>query len=312
MNIFDYGIKALQEDPKVSAEEVRRATVADNAANRVTHFIADLSELAAKDLRNADTLKALITTGAKILELGLHTKGRLKAAEGRSDAFLEATAANVKSAFRNAVSVMDECDLDLGAWSEALEISKPAIDDLTRISKALERPGVKTAVTPAIPEKPKPDPGPRLLEDDGQPAPEAEVPEPTPMPCKAVQTIGYTPAPESEAIDAEVVEPHPLEGLTDEAQDLAFRNLLNQLEEAGVESGNKRKAWKPVEAAWLDAWKEADDFETTCEVFDKLTWALSIPTWQPIPTVEEWQSILAADADEPSNVAPLDRAAGEE
>jgi hypothetical protein len=150
------------------------------------------------------------------------------------------------------------------------------------------------------------------IEEAVKPAePEKVVEEPTPMPCKAVQTIGYT-APESEAIDAEVVEPHPLEGLTDEAQDLAFRNLLNQLEEAGVEGGNKRKAWKPVEAAWLDAWKEADDFETTCEVFDKLTWALSIPTWQPIPTVEEWQNILAADADEPSNIAPLDRAAGEE
>ena len=29
-------------------------------------------------------------------------------------------------------------------------------------------------------------------------------------------------------------------------------------------------------------------------------------------TTEEWQNILAADADEASNIAPLDRAAGEE
>ncbi len=324
-NQFTYDIAALQADPKATAEEVRRATIADSAATRIGHFISDLQGLREKDLRNSDTLKAVIVTGTKLLELGLHTKGRLKAAEGRSDAFLEATAANVKTAFRQAVSVMDECDLDLGAWGEALEIAKPAVEDLTRISKSLERPGVKTAVTPAVPEKAKPEPAPRIFEENGAPTPEAELPaEATPMPCAApLPALGYTAPREEGAIDVEVVDvsavvqPHPLDGLTPTEQETVVYGLLDKLEEAGIqEAGLKRKDWKKAQEAWMSIWLE-DDEESTHQIYDALTFALDKrqPLSWAVPTVEEMQAHVdaqnQAEADEASETAQLDAAVGE-
>lgn len=173
---YDYRLPELEADPKVHSEELRRAQIADSAAKRASFLLIDLAGLIEKDLRQQDTLRALCVTGTKLLELGLHTRGRLKAAEGRSDAFLEATAANVKTALRHALSVIDEHDLDLGAWEEAFELVKPAMEDLRDIAKKLERPGVKTAVTPVVPEKPKPEPGPKMFDDQtGEPAPEADV-----------------------------------------------------------------------------------------------------------------------------------------
>ena len=278
---YPYNPDTLKET-LASEEEIRRATVAHNAAERLVHFIADLGELNEKDFRKADVLKALIVTGTKIMELGLHTKGRLKAAEGRSDAYLEATKANVQTAFRSANSVLDECDVDLGAWAEALEIAKPAVEDLTRISKGLERPGVKTAVTPPTVERSKPEPGPRLLQEDGEPAPAAAQDAPASA-AASLQTLGCT---SGAVIDVEA-EVHPLDG--DEDPEGTVQKLLEQLEEAGVECGLKRKDWKKTaEPAWMAIWPEDCDLAITKHVFDLAIVALarSPITWD-VPTDQE-------------------------
>lgn len=316
MNLFNYNVAELQADPKATAEEARRAQVAQNSTNRIEHYISDLTLLAGKDLRCIDTLSALIVTGTKIMELGLHTQGRLKAAEGRSDAFLEATAANVKTAFRHAVALMDECDLDLGAWTEAMECAKPAMEDLTRISKSLERPGVKTAVTPAVPEKQKPEPGPRLIEENGQPAPAAEVQEPTPMPVAApLPALGYTPREEGFE-EAQVVEESEDEFDTyDETERTElFEGLLNKLEEQGVADGLKRKNWAKAQTEWqqaIDAFPKVAFQRLTFAVHyrpGKTTW--DIPSDDEIKAYEDSQALT--EADEAANITPLDRAAGEE
>jgi len=275
---FPYNPDALKET-LASEEEIRRATVAHNAAERVKFFITDLEHLNEKDLRKQDVLTALIVTGTKIMELGLHTKGRLKATEGRSDAYLEATKANVQTAFRSANAILEECDVDLGAWTEALETAKPAVEDLTRISKGMDRPGVKMAVAPVVVEKAKPEPGPRLIEENGEPTPEAaQMEDPAPAPAP-LQTLGFRAVedvPPGEVIDAEVEDAHPLDGMDEGAAEEATQKLMEKLGEAGVEeAGLKRKDWAKAEKAWIAIWPEDCDLATTKKVYDLLTVALA-------------------------------------
>ncbi len=306
VSLFKYNVDELQADPKVTAEEVRRAQVAQSTTNRIEHYINDLALLAGKDLRLQDTLAALITTGTKIMELGLHAKGRLKAAEGRSDAFLEATAANVKTAFRHAVALMDECDLDLGAWTEAMEIAKPAMDDLTRISKSLERPGVKTAVTPAVPEKPKPEPGPRLIEENGQPATAAEVPEPQEETTQVFQQVAGTLHCDGvPVVDAEVVDEPTQEELEE-----TFSEMMKSLKEGADQVELPRAEWTKVRKAWEQVFQSSP-----VDAVRRLTFAVYYRTEESwgIPTDEEMQAFEEAQTqDTPENVQPLGRAAGEE
>nr|WP_320131967.1 hypothetical protein [uncultured Holophaga sp.] len=302
---FNYDLPALQADPKVTQEETRRATIADSCAARCVHYINDLQDFLDKDLRNSDTLQGLIVTGTKILELGLHTKGRLKAAEGRSDAFLEATAANVKTGLRHALSVIDEHDLDLGAWEEAFDLVKPVMEDLRDIAKKLERPGVKTAVTPAGQPAPKPEPGPRLIDEDGEPSPEAEA-------QATLPALGFTPQLDEGAIDVEVESNDEFDMWSEEERAEAFRDLFETLEEDGKADGLKLKDWVKARAAW-DKAIEADPKDA----FRRLSFATNyrIPTSWGIPTdaeiqaYDDDQALAQADA---ANITPLDRAAGEE
>jgi hypothetical protein len=316
-NRFDYLLPCLQADPKVTSEELRRATVADAATARAGHYLNDLNELLSKDLRVVDVLQTLGQTGLRILELSLHTKGRLKAAEGRSDAFLEATSANVKAAFREAIAVMDECDVDLGAWTAALEAAKPAVEDLTRISKAMDRPGIKTAVMPAGPAKEKPAPGPALFQDDGESAlaHEPEPPtEPTPMPYAApLTTLGCV-----IDVDAEIVPTASDESTdefdmwSDEERDEAFQMALDRLEEEGVQEGLKRKNWPAADKAWQAAWETFPK-----DTFRRLTFAVYYRkgiTWD-IPQDGEMEAYEQAQAKSElpwDEEFPLPQAAGGE
>jgi hypothetical protein len=119
-------------------------------------------------------------------------------------------------------------------------------------------------------------------------------------------------------VDAEVVEPHPLDNKSDEEQDKLFDEMLDQLEEAGVEEGLKRKEMKKARQAWVDRWASWQQVEDLYDTFNRLHFALNVrkPISFEIPTDEEFQayedSQASTETDEADNVTPLDRAAGEE
>lgn len=127
-----------------------------------------------------------------------------------------------------------------------------------------------------------------LFSADGQPAAGVHTPEPTPAAVQ-LQTLG--------CIDVEVLPPHPLDAVDVDdilAQDAAFDDLLNKLENAGVEEGLKIKAWKKAKEAWTKAWDlaaetDGDELPALKEVYDLAVFALEVrkPISWAIPTEKE-------------------------
>lgn len=130
-----------------------------------------------------------------------------------------------------------------------------------------------------------------LFQPDGQPAAGVHTPDPPPEP-KPLQTLG--------CIDVEVLPPHPLDLLDENgendilAQDRAFDDLLNKLENAGIEEGLKIKAWKKAKEAWVKAWElatevDGDELPALKEVYDLAVFALEVrkPISWAIPTEQE-------------------------
>ena len=306
--------------PAPSAEEMRRRHVETNAKDRLQQLGNDLAELLKGNLKKAESLRALEQVGVKVVEIALQTRGRLRAADGRGDAFLEATAANVRTALRHADKVMEGHDREMSAWSEALEIAGPALEDLKRISKGLERPGVKVAIVPGG--------GDGLFDEEGQPTekavapapepppapapvppttwePEPVVPAPAPVTAREIPTLGtkgcpvidILPEPEPRAVVAALDE----FDLWDEEERLnEFERLMGRLEEDGVEEGLKRKDWLKAVTAW-----QALIDEDPKEAHARLTFAIyyrKACTWD-IPTQTEIESVWGTDAPQ--------RAAGE-
>lgn len=279
--------KAPTPGPAPSAEEMRRRHVEAAGKDRLQQEANNLAELLKGNLKKAETLRALEQVGVKIVEIALQTRGRLRSADGRGDAFLEATAANVRTAFRHAYKVMEDHDKEMGAWAEALEIAGPALEDLKRISKGLERPGVKVAIVPGG--------GDGLFDDEGQPtekaaAPPAAAPKPPaaaekkpepPAPAPGPGNVGGREIPTlgmgaGQVIDV-VPEPpaaHPLDGMDEAKAEGVVNSMLAQLEEAGVEEGLKRKDWKAAEAAWIKIWPEECALSVTKHVYDLLHHAI--------------------------------------
>ena len=97
--------KAPTPGPAPSAEEMRRRHVEAAGKDRLQQEANNLAELLKGNLKKAETLRALEQVGVKIVEIALQTRGRLRSADGRGDAFLEATAANVRTALRHADKV---------------------------------------------------------------------------------------------------------------------------------------------------------------------------------------------------------------
>ena len=290
--------KPPAQGPAPSAEEMRRRHVETNAKDRLQQLGNDLAELLKGNLKKAESLRALEQVGVKVVEIALQTRGRLRAADGRGDAFLEATAANVRTALRHADKVMEGHDREMSAWSEALEIAGPALEDLKRISKGLERPGVKVAIVPGG--------GDGLFDEEGQPTEKAVAPAPEP---EAPAAPAVAPAPEATAfreipalstkacpvIDVDVVEEEAEDEFdlwNDEEREGEFVQLTEALQENGVEDGLKRKDWK--EAYY--AWRKVNDVDPKrCHAL--LTFAVyqrpGKTTWG-IPTQEEMDIVFAA------------------
>ena len=275
--------KAPAPGPAPSAEEVRRLHIETAAKDRLKVEATNLVDLLKGNLKKADSQRALEQVGVKILEIALQTRGRLRSSDGRGDAFLEATAANVRTALRHADKIMEGHDREMTAWGEALEIAGPALEDLKRISKGLERPGVKVAIVPGG--------GDGLFDDEGQPTEKAvapAAPAPAPKPPAAEEKKPAAPAPSAQVaareiptlgmgpvIDVDVVEPtHPLDGVSIPDAEAMVQELLAQFEEAGVEDDLKRKDWKAAEKAWIATWPEECELAVTKCMFDRLTLAL--------------------------------------
>jgi hypothetical protein len=160
----DESQKPPVQGPAPSAEETRRAHIVTNAREWFTFYRNDLQELIDGDLKKNDKLDALVAVGESILSLALQTKGRLRAAAGQSDAFLEMKAANIKSGLRKAGQVFDTWDKDMTAWEGTQDVIKPILDSIARTVKDLDIPGMKAAIAPS---------GPALFNEDGQPTEKA-------------------------------------------------------------------------------------------------------------------------------------------
>lgn len=127
-----------------------------------------------------------------------------------------------------------------------------------------------------------------LFQADGQPAAGVHTPEPTPEP-KSLLTLG--------CIDVEVLPPHPLDKVDPNdvvAQDAAFDDLLNKLENAGLDEGLKLKAWKKAKEAWTKLWTTAaetdgDELPALKEAYDLAVFALEVrkPISWAIPSEQE-------------------------
>lgn len=325
MNLFDYKISDLQADPKVSAEEVRRAQVGEPAGKRLAYFLDDLGVLVEKDLRQIDTLNALEQTGLAVMELALRTKGLLKSAEGRTDVYLAGHAANAKSGFRHAISLLDQQEHDPNAWSEALEAIKNPMKFVKGIAEGMEGTGIKASLMPApAPERSKPEPGPRMFTDGGDPAPAPAPPappaatvEPSAPPAPAPGAMSGRPIPALGMAEGQVIDVTPEEeeiedefDMWDEEERLnEFEQLLNKLENDGKEEGLKLKDWKKAQAAWQQL-IDADPKDAYGALKFAVYYRPGKTCWD-IPTQTEMDMVLGTEP-EPANVAPLDRAAGEE
>lgn len=149
-----------------------------------------------------------------------------------------------------------------------------------------------------------------LFDGKGQPAPgthtTAEVP-PADTPKVVPMALGCSSVSEPVIdIDVEVEPAHPFDGKDEDEQVSLFNEALDQLEEAGVEAGLKRKAWNKAVAAWDEAWEwDARSTFTRLEVAlarNPATW--NIPDDAEVAAYQRKQALAEPDP-------TFDQAAGE-
>lgn len=279
--------------PAPSPEEIRRTHIEANAKDSLTARRNELDALLKGSIKGTDRLDALAAVGEAIMSVALHTRGRLRAASGRTDASLAAKGAFVKTNLRKAEKIADMFEVELTAWNDMVETLKPVVDACTRTVKDLDLPGMKAAIGAS---------GVALFDEDGQPTekavappapatePEAKNPEPPPPApepptIREFQTLGMAaPGPVID-VEPEAAPAHPLDGMdADEARE-AFGDLLDKLEEAGVEEGLKRKDWNK---AW-DKWTWNAELPAIRKGYDLLVFALNVrkPLSWDVPTDKE-------------------------
>ena len=283
--------------PAPSPEEIRRKHIEASAKDRFGFLRNDLEELLKGDIKKNDKLDALVAVGESILSLALQTKGRLRAATGQSDAFLEMKAANIKSGLRKAGQVFDTWDKDMTAWEGTQDVIKPILDSIARTVKDLDIPGMKAAIAPS---------GPALFDEEGQPTekavapPAPPVPEPTsapaepepapaPLQAREIPTLGMAPGPIIDVVPEP--EQHYLPANCEPSMaEEQIQELFEKLEEAGVEEGLKRKDWSKAWNLWMAVWPEDCDMPTNHKVADLLDFALNHrkPISWAVPTDQEF------------------------
>lgn len=276
--------------PAPSPEEVRRLHIETNAKDSLTSRSKELQDLLKGDLKKTDRLDAIAAVGEQILSVALHTRGRLRAASGRTDASLAAKGAFVKTATRKALKIADMFEVELTAWEDFVEAVKPAVEACTRTVKDLDLPGMKAAIGAA---------GEALFDDEGSPtekaattsatpaaqapAPEAaaEPAQPTPeqpaapanLPTRELPALGMS---QGQVIDveSEPAQVHPLDGLDEGEAEQVVNELFDDFEEIGVsDHGFKRKDWKVAYEAWVKVWPEECELAITRKVYDLLQFA---------------------------------------
>jgi hypothetical protein len=289
----DSQAQAPAPGPALSPEEIRRNHIEANAKDSLAARRNELDALLKGSIRGTDRLDALAAVGEAIMSVALHTRGRLRAASGRTDASLAAKGAFVKTATRKALKIADLFETELTAWNDFVEAVKPAVEACTRTVKDLDLPGMKAAIGAG---------GVALFDDEGAPSEKAVVPPPatpepppaTPEPAPAppalreILTLGMAaPGP---VIDVNPEPAHPLEGMTEGEAEAVVQELLADLEEAGVEEGLKRKDWKAAWEAWMKIWPEDCKVCTTAHVWDLVMFALNVrkPISWAVPTDQEF------------------------
>lgn len=251
---------AQTQPPALSPEELRRLHIVDNAKDSIQARIGELQGLIKGSLQKTDQLAALAAVGESIMSTALHTRARLRAAQGKTDASLATKAAYVATQTRKALKICDQFETELTAWHDYTEAIKPALEACTRTVKDLDLPGMKAAIGCS---------GEALFDDEGAPAEKAAAaaaPAPDPKPPKSepepaaapapreIQTLGM--AESGPVIDVEPEQP-VAHFIPDDAQpaacDSCITEALEELEEVGVEAGLKRKDWKSAWEAWTEA-----------------------------------------------------------
>ena len=269
----------------LSPEELRRLHVVNNTKDSIQARIGELQGLLKGSLQKNDQLHALAGVGEAIMSVALHTLARLRALQGKTDASLATKGAYVRTQIRKALKVADQFETDLTAWNDVVETLKPAVEACTRTVKDLDLPGMKAAIGCA---------GEALLDDEGnptekaaaaatpEPAPEAPKVEPEPeLAPREIQTLGMA-EPQAPIIDV-VPEPapaHPLDGMSVEGADETITGMLEQMEEAGVAEGLKRKDWGGM-GGFGTKWQQVmpdwdcEDLEAFKKAYDLLDFALN-------------------------------------
>jgi hypothetical protein len=249
----------------------------------------ELGALMVKDLKKSDILRTLCATGEAIMANVLQAQGRLRAATGQVDAFVEAKKADFCTRARKSIKLLEGDQVENSIYEEVVEAMKPGLESLQRLVKDLDVPGVKIAIqpmgggnalfdpegnvtqaaapAPAPEPKPKPKPEPTPVVEETYPPKSAA---PAPISAREIPTLGMGPV-----IDVDVVEQaHPLDGMDEAAAEEAVNTLIAKLEEAGVEDGLKRKDWKAAEKAWVATWPEDCETDVTKRMYDRLVLAL--------------------------------------
>ena len=284
-----------------TAEELRRQHVETVTRDRIKGMHTELGALLGKDLKKADILNAIAACGESVLALALQAKGRLRAASGQTDAFIEAKVADYSSKARKTIKLLEIQPVDVTAFEEVVDAMTPALDSMKRLVKDLDVPGVKVAISPAG------GPDGALLDDEGSPTMAAaknakepslqetfaemqagaetnEVhPEASPRP---VQTLGMAAQP---VIGVQPEPAHALDGLDVDAAHEAFDLLLEKLEEDGVEEGLKRKDWNKAWDKWTDLVNWDADLATIRKGYDLLRFAMEVrkPFSWAVPTEKD-------------------------
>lgn len=212
------------------------------------------------------------------------------------------------------MNAIDSALVLLGGASNALERHQPALPD---VEEARDKAKAAHEVLDAsakllkrliysVTEEPKADTP--LFKENGQPAegthttdeaPPADAPKVVQMALSCSTGAGAV-------IDVEVLPPHPFDGKDEDEQVSLFDEALDQLEEAGVEAGLKRKAWNKAVAAWDEAWeKDGRGTFTRLEVAlarNPITW--NVPDDAEVAEYQRKQALAAPDP-------TFDQAAGE-
>ena len=276
---------ALPPTPLIppTKEEVNRLHVESVLRTQLQNRHDELGALIGKDLKKSDILRTLCATGEAIMANVLHAQGRLRAATGQTDAFVEAKRADFCARARKSVKLLEGDHVENTAYEEVVEAMKPGLESLQRLVKDLDVPGVKIAITPSGA------PG-QLLDEEGSPtpaaaawpkdqpepvaAPKAEAaPAPVEVPRGPVGAIGMNEGPVIDVVP-ESYPVHPLDGLDDFEVEGVVNDLFDDFKEIGV-TGNKlkRKDWKEAREAWFKIWPEGCDLTVTRKVYDLLQFA---------------------------------------